>query len=984
MPVHDAAERARLYRNELVGSAAWRALKEAMDLWCACWFWPADQIEHAPLPSDFAEPPAETRTVARRVAVEMRFFHWELEFPDVFREAGSGFDALLGNPPWENLQPNPEEFFSNRDPLFRTYGRLEKLRRQQDMFREHRPLEGRYLDYVAGFKNVSNWIGSCVNPCGDPDDTGNDKVFFLGKGSRNLHRRWSSVRRRERSYSDDNHPFRFQMGRIFTYQLFMEQSFVLTRAGGRCGIIIPSGIYSDAWSKPLRDLLLQECRWEWLFGIENRTKIFPIHRSYKFNPLIVEKGGTTEAIRTSFMRHDLNDWERAEDIATPYTLAQIKRFSPKSHAILEIRSREDLEVLEKIYGNAVLLGNGEPDDWSIEYNLEFMMNTDAHLFPSRPQWEAKDYRPDEYSRWLLGDWRPIGELWEEMGVNPSRPAPTEIDIEVGLFDTTAGPERRETEARFVHGHWLKPGDITRTEWRSRCAQPPYDGLPIPRVAIPTGVVLSRDGDAWIRDQDVHDVALPFMQGVMLNQFDFGQKRWLSGTGLLARWESVGWNPKTVEPQFLMSTGDAGPTISTASKIAFRRIAGATDARTMIASVVARMPCGDTAAVLKVAPGSSGSSMNLGFVVAALNSLAVDAIVRMRIVRTHVDYHFAREVPLPAPNDARSTRRCGWFGIGLNLATQLAGPEWIATPGVQERTAWRTHWFLTDHARVRVRAMVDAVIACLLGLNPVDFSFILRSCDRPDPSGDSKGFWRVDRGQAPELRHTVLALVAFHDLQAKIDSVDGDREKGVEAFLSQNDGEGWMLPETLRLADYGLGHDERSRQPQPVASRLGPRFYDWQLVQSADESWRECHLHARNLLGENDYALRIVDLIERRMADGEDYLGLLTDRFTRDLLGDSGYVTALVEIRTREILYESSYRATVTDLRNGGHLDDGNYNQLLDRLHARNLLDDVGHHRRRGRGMPAPAAGLPAQRAAESRAGHQADLFPQKKQRDLFE
>ena len=79
-----------------------------------------------------------------------------------------------------------------------------------------------------------------------------------------------------------------------------------------------------------------------------------------------------------------------------------------------------------------------------------------------------------------------------------------------------------------------------------------------------------------------------------------------------------------------------------------------------------------------------------------------------------------------------------------------------------------------------------------------------------------------------------------------------REKGIEAFLSQNDGEGWMLPETLRLADYGLGHDDRAEQHQPVASRLGPRFYDWQLVQTPEESWRECHLHARNLLGEAAY------------------------------------------------------------------------------------------------------------------------------------
>ncbi len=53
----------------------------------------------------------------------------------------------------------------------------------------------------------------------------------------------------------------------------------------------------------------------------------------------------------------------------------------------------------------------------------------------------------------------------------------------------------------------------------------------------------------------------------------------------------------------------------------------------------------------------------------------------------------------------------------------------------------------------------------------------------------------------------------------------------------------MLPETLRLADYGLGHDDRAKEHQPVASRLGPRFYDWQLEQDVDESWEECRRHA---------------------------------------------------------------------------------------------------------------------------------------------
>lgn len=163
---------------------------------------------------------------------------------------------------------------------------------------------------------------------------------------------------------------------------------------------------------------------------------------------------------------------------------------------------------------------------------------------------------------------------------------------------------------------------------------------------------------------------------------------------------------------------------------------------------------------------------------------------------------------------------------------------------------------------------DAFTALQYNLQANDFYHILRDCDyecaqvRNKAIGSTfnpKGFWRVDKDKDPELRHTVLTLVAFHDLDQKIRECGGDRDKGIEAFLTQNNGEGWMLPETLRLADYGLGHDERALQPQPVASRLGPRFYDWQLAQTAEESWRECHLHARNQLGADGYRKLLAEI-----------------------------------------------------------------------------------------------------------------------------
>ena len=297
-------------------------------------------------------------------------------------------------------------------------------------------------------------------------------------------------------------------------------------------------------------------------------------------------------------------------------------------------------------------------------------------------------------------------------------------------------------------------------------------------------------------------------------------------------------------------------------------------------------------------------------------------------------------------------------------------------------------------RLRLRAMVDAVACATFGLDAADLRHVLRDCDLPtDAVGprssaaaslDPRGFWRVDRDKVPELRHTVLTLVAFHDLQAKIDSVDGDREKGIGAFLSQNDGEGWTLPETLRLADYGLGHDERARQHQRVASRLGPRFYDWQIVQSADESWRECQLHARNLLGEHGYAIRIIELIERQVTEGTDYLDLLTDRFKRDLLGEVGVVTVLTETRAREIVNDDAYWTMVAELRNSGYLSDNAHRRLLGRLQHLKLVGDTRDGRRGDDNEPDPAERGPSQRVAEAGPRYQAALFRMKRQQALFE
>ena len=114
-------------------------------------------------------------------------------------------------------------------------------------------------------------------------------------------------------------------GDINRYKMFLEQAHAILGEDGRMGFIVPSGIYSDHGTGELRKLFLEKCRWQWLFGFENREGIFDIHRSFKFNPLIIQKGGQTDVIRTAFMRRDLNDWEHAERFATDYPRERVLR-----------------------------------------------------------------------------------------------------------------------------------------------------------------------------------------------------------------------------------------------------------------------------------------------------------------------------------------------------------------------------------------------------------------------------------------------------------------------------------------------------------------------------------------------------------------------------------------------------------------------------------------------------------------------------------
>jgi hypothetical protein len=284
---------------------------------------------------------------AAEVIERERFFHWELEFPEVFLDGdGGGFDAVLGNPPWDKIKPDRKEFYGRQDVLIRAFVGGELDRRIEELNATVPGLERGFGAYEERVKTTA---------------------AYLRKGGDYRYQDWEVD---GKSTGGDPDAFKF----------FVERAHRLVRDGGRVGFVVPSAIYNNEGCTGLRHLLLSEAEVERFYAFENRRKIFPIDSRYKFVSLVFRKGepvgrrlpGGLHAPRP---RLELTD-DGPKDWMVLVRRAELERLSPGTLAFLEYRSPRDREILLKMYGydeegNPVnprpLLGDQGPGTWNARF-----------------------------------------------------------------------------------------------------------------------------------------------------------------------------------------------------------------------------------------------------------------------------------------------------------------------------------------------------------------------------------------------------------------------------------------------------------------------------------------------------------------------------------------------------------------------------------------------------------------------------------------
>lgn len=335
--------------------AAWandpkrRATKVACDLYTAAFLLPKTGGVPANASSVMVPTTAHVRAVlgggslygpleaaAINAAEYAHAFHWPLAFPEVIITRG-GFDAVLGNPPWDVVQLGEEEYFATREPAISVLKGAARKRAIADLEIERPEI----FDQFKTDKRVFDAMNEFARASARFDLTAR--------------------------------------GKVNTYGLFAELFLDLSSPTGRAGLIVPTGIATDSATSAFFCHLIERRRLQSVLSLENEELIFfGVHHSFRFCLLTMadNKSANPEFVFFARQAGDLSDKNRRFQLSSE----QIAQINPLTKTAPIFRSQADSILAAKIYGRVQVWNNHYDKPIFIQNFFSASNKVDANLF----------------------------------------------------------------------------------------------------------------------------------------------------------------------------------------------------------------------------------------------------------------------------------------------------------------------------------------------------------------------------------------------------------------------------------------------------------------------------------------------------------------------------------------------------------------------------------------------------------------------------
>jgi hypothetical protein len=315
------------------------------DLWTAAFFWQLQPDSTGALAAPtqgewrnarLGKPSIGLATEARRLAEENNFFHWPLEFPDIFEQ--DGFDCIEGNPPWERIKLQEEEFFAQRDPEIATAPNKAARQKLINLLTRSNP------SLAKAYEDAKH-----VAECSSKFARASERFSLTAVGDMN------------------------------TYALFAETARLLIAPTGYAGIIVPMGIATDDTTKVFFYNLMNTNSLVSLFGFVNEKLLFPgVLHNFRF--ALVTISGREITTRESVFAFNNQVTEDLKQIMRRFTLtiADLKLLNPESLTCPVFTTNVDAELVKSLHQRIPVLNN--LDTWGIKFMAMFHMANDSGLF----------------------------------------------------------------------------------------------------------------------------------------------------------------------------------------------------------------------------------------------------------------------------------------------------------------------------------------------------------------------------------------------------------------------------------------------------------------------------------------------------------------------------------------------------------------------------------------------------------------------------